>query len=99
MKEVRVSAKEIAEHLYGSGDLTSERVLNIRAQEGIEIHSYWQNRYLPGDQKEVFVRTRVVDETFDIDITGRIDGILVRNEEIVLEEIKSTHLEFSTIDE
>jgi DNA excision repair protein ERCC-2 len=99
MKEIRVSAKEIAEHLFGSGDLTSDRVLNMRAQEGIEIHSYWQNRYLPGDQKEVFVRTRVVDETFDLDITGRIDGILVRNDETVLEEIKSTHLDLATIDE
>lgn len=99
MKEIRISAKEIAELLYGSGDLTSDRIVNLRAQEGVEIHLYWQGRYAPTDQKEVFVKKRIVDGSFDLEVTGRIDGILTIDGEPVLEEIKSTHLELETVDE
>ncbi|MFA6792174.1 MAG: DEAD/DEAH box helicase, partial [Candidatus Izemoplasmatales bacterium] len=99
MKVLQTSAKEIAEFLYGSGNLTNERLLNIRAQEGIEIHQYWQSKYLPEDQKEVFVKTEIAQDDIQLTVTGRIDGIVNREDDIMLEEIKSTHEDLTNIDE
>ena len=51
MKELRASAKEIAE-LFGSGNTTSESMLNLRAEEGQMIHKYW-GKYQDTDLREV----------------------------------------------
>lgn len=98
LKEIRVSAKDIALFLFGSGDITTDRVLQIRAQEGTEIHQYWQSQYKEEDLKEVFVKTVFEHEEFQIEVTGRIDGILLENGELVLEEIKSTKMDFEYLD-
>ena len=99
MTEIRISAKEIAELLYGSGDLSSDRLLQIRAQEGTLIHQLWQSRYTKEDQAEVFVKDIYKTEEVVLEITGRIDGIIKTPQGILLEEIKSTRLSLSLIDE
>lgn len=99
MKVIQTSAKEIAELLFGSGNLANERLLMVRAQEGMEIHQYWQGKYLPEDQKEVFVKTEIDEEDYHLIVTGRIDGIVNREGDIMLEEIKSTHEDLEELDE
>jgi DNA excision repair protein ERCC-2 len=98
LKEFRVSAKEIAELLFGSGNITSDRVLQTRANEGIEIHQYWQSLYSERDFKEVFVKTTFSRDDILLEVTGRIDGILYGEQLITLEEIKSTHLDFEYLE-
>ncbi|MBN2503991.1 MAG: ATP-dependent DNA helicase [Bacilli bacterium] len=99
MKEVRISAKEIAELLYGTGNLANERMLAVRQQEGIEIHQYWQAKYLPTDEKEVFVKQEMAIDDIQLTVSGRIDGIIVRDGDLMLEEIKSTHADLETLEE
>lgn len=99
MKEVSVSVKEIAEFLYGSQSITNDRVLQTRAQEGIEIHQYWQSKYLDNDQKEVSVKATFFDEEIKLIIRGRIDGVIYKNGVTYIEEIKSTHGDLDDIDE
>ena len=50
--EIKASVREIAELLFGSGDLAGEEYLRRRAEEGILIHKEHQSRYLAGDEKE-----------------------------------------------
>ncbi|MBN2540567.1 MAG: PD-(D/E)XK nuclease family protein [Bacilli bacterium] len=97
MKQIGISVKEIAEFLYGSASITNDRVLLTRAQEGIEIHSYWQSKYLDIDQKEVALSTTFLDEEIELLIRGRIDGVIIRDGILYIEEIKSTHADFSTL--
>jgi DNA excision repair protein ERCC-2 len=99
MKTVHISAKEIAELLYGSGNITSDRLLLARAEEGNEIHKFWQSQYLTTDQKEVMVSAEYRADDFLVDISGRIDGIITLDGDIILEEIKSTRLDLESIDE
>ncbi len=99
MKDIRVSAKDIAELLFGSGNIASESMLNLRAEEGQQIHKYWQDRYKEADLREVAVALTVERDDFRMEITGRIDGILTRDGELMLEEIKSTHMDFELLDE
>lgn len=99
MKQFNVSVREIAEFLHGSGSITNERVLLTRAQEGTEIHSYWQNQYLDTDRKEVVVKTTVLSDDIELLIQGRMDGLLTRDNRLIIEEIKSTHADFDILDE
>ncbi|MDP2426074.1 MAG: ATP-dependent DNA helicase [bacterium] len=99
MIPIRISAKDIAELLYGSGDLSSDRLQMIRAQEGIEVHQYWQSKYLLGDEAEVYVKASLTYKEFELEVTGRIDGIIRVQEELILEEIKSTHRDLDSVDE
>jgi DNA excision repair protein ERCC-2 len=99
MKSVHISAKEIAELLFGSGNITSDRLMMARAEEGMLIHQFWQSQYTEKDQKEVVVQAEYRADDFLIDISGRIDGITVRDGEIILEEIKSTRMDLELIDE
>lgn len=98
MIQLTVSVKDIAELLYGSGSITSTKNLMTRAQEGTDIHKYWQNLYLEEDKKEVFCQ--LVHERNDLSLTisGRIDGVLNRDNEIIIEEIKSTHIDFNLLE-
>ncbi|HPJ23488.1 MAG TPA: ATP-dependent DNA helicase [Bacillota bacterium] len=98
MKHLSVSVKEIAEFLYGSASITNDRVLITRAQEGIEIHNFWQNQYLADDQKEVGVMTTYLDDDLELLIRGRIDGIITRDQIMYVEEIKSTHFDLEDLE-
>ena len=99
MKNVSLSVRDIAEFLYGSGSIVNERILQTRAQEGLEIHSYWQAKYLDTDKKEVVVKTTVLNDDIELQIQGRIDGIIIREDKLFVEEIKSTHTNFEVLDE
>lgn len=99
MKNISISVKEIAEYIYGSGSLTNERILQTRALEGIEVHQYWQSQYQAKDQREVVVKTTVLDDDFELEIGGRIDGVIIRDEVLYIEEIKSTHTDFEMLDD
>ncbi len=98
LKEIRISAKDIAMFLFGSGDITTDRVLQTRAIEGTEIHLFWQSQYRESDLKEVFVKTIFEYDGFSLEVTGRIDGILFESDLIVLEEIKSTKIDFEYLE-
>ncbi|MCK7486562.1 MAG: PD-(D/E)XK nuclease family protein [Bacillus subtilis] len=99
MKTLQISVREIAELLFGSGNIAGERALAIRAEEGTEIHQFWQGRYEGADQKEVVVKTVVEQDGFHIELSGRIDGVVVRDGVLTIEEIKSTHDDLESIDE
>ncbi len=99
MKEINISVREIAEFLFGYGSITSDRVLKARAQEGQEIHAYWQGLYGLQDKKEVVCKTTFLSDEIKLNISGRIDGILIRDEQVFIEEIKSTHMDFDLLDD
>jgi len=98
MKEISLSVKDMVELLYGSGNISSTKNLLQRAQEGTDIHKYWQNQYLETDKKEVVCQIKYEHEDFTLSIQGRIDGVLFREDKIIIEEIKSTHLDFDQLE-
>ncbi len=99
MKKISVSVKEIAELLYGHGNIASDRILMKRATEGIEIHNYWQGLYKEEDKKEVVCKTTFASDNIELEISGRIDGVIQKDGKTYIEEIKSTHMEFDLLDE
>lgn len=99
MKTIQISVKDLVELIYGSGSITNLKDLKNRANEGTMIHGFWQDKYLESDRKEVVVNQIYTNELFELTISGRIDGLLYRDEHYIVEEIKSTHIDFDALDE
>jgi len=98
MKKLKITAKELVKFIYSGGDLTSEFQSNKRALQGIEAHTFLQNKYGQDDQKEVSVETLFEVGEYSFYITGRMDGLLKENNKLIIEEIKSTKADLGLID-
>lgn len=96
---IKASVKEIVELIYGSGDLISQTKLMKRAEEGTLIHRHHQSLYKDNDQSEVSVKHELEKDNYTLFISGRIDGVIIRNKKTIIEEIKSTTKNLDILDE
>jgi DNA excision repair protein ERCC-2 len=88
---VTVSVRELVEFALRSGDLGGQRdfIGRDRALAGTRGHQQIQRSRAPGYQKEVRLSYDIVTEEVTLRIQGRIDGLHVRDKEVLLEEIKT----------
>ncbi len=90
MKNYAVAITDLVSLLYRSGDLTSDTFQNVKMPEGTKAHQIHQSQYLERDQKEVFLSGLWTHGDSNVVVSGRLDGLLFRNNAWVIEEIKST---------
>ena len=90
MKTYHIGVGEFVSFLFASGDLSSETFQNVSLLEGTKAHQYIQNLYTSEDQSEVSIQCSCLISEENITLSGRIDGVLTRQNKIMLEEIKST---------
>lgn len=88
---VCVQVRELAEFVLRTGDLGVERdfVGPNRALEGIRGQHRLQRSRPAGYQKEVRVSHDLAWDSFTLRVQGRIDGLLVDDNEVLIEEIKT----------
>ena len=88
---IKISVGELIGFVLRSGDLVSGGFASAaRLYEGTRAHQKVQ-RSRPGDyQSEVVVSHRVETDEFCLEIGGRVDGLMVEGERVVVEEIKTT---------
>ena len=86
-----VQVRELVEFALRQGDLGGERdfVGRNRALAGIRGHQRLQRSRPPGYQKEVRLKHEIETGDFLLRIQGRIDGLLVSAQEVLLGEIKT----------
>ena len=86
-----VSVRELVEFVLRRGDLGGERefVGSDRALAGIRGHQKIQRSRPTGYLTELPVEHRIEAEEFTLQIRGRIDGLLITSERVLLEEIKT----------
>jgi DNA excision repair protein ERCC-2 len=86
-----VSVRELIEFVLREGDLGGKRqfVGSDRALAGIRGHQKIQRSRPAAYQMEVPVELLVEAEDFTLHVRGRIDGLLVTAQEVLLEEIKT----------
>ncbi len=90
--DFEVSVTELLEFFISPGDLRSAAELRSRAQEGTAGHQLLISARPKGYQAEVPVEHEYEWESFHLTVHGRIDGLIVTETEIIVEEIKTTHL-------
>jgi DNA excision repair protein ERCC-2 len=86
-----ISVRDLVEFVLRQGDLGGERefVGSDRALAGIRGHQKIQRSRPTGYLTELPVEYRVETEDFTLQIRGRIDGLLIASEQVLLEEIKT----------
>ncbi len=89
-KVLKIAVRDLVAYVLRSGDLAFEFLSSTRPIEGIRIHQKIQQSRPEGYQSEVAVSHNVETELFTLVIGGRIDGIQVTPNRIVIEEIKTT---------
>ena len=99
MYTCRISVHELVETSYLQGSLTSQGMSAQRAQLGARIHRMLQSKRGKNYQSEVFFRHESVLDDITIIVEGRADGIEISQDQIIVEEIKSSLLPFEQIDD
>jgi len=87
---LRVSVRGLVEHSLRSGDLDLEAFGVTSSLEAIRAHQKLQASRPEGYRKEVPVSRAFERDGLVLDVHGRIDGVLERGAETVVEEIKTT---------
>ena len=91
---IKISVGELVGFVLRSGDLVSGGFASAaRLYEGTRAHQKVQRSRPDEYQSEVVVSHRVDTDELCLEIGGRIDGLLVEDERLVVEEIKTTESE------
>ena len=98
-KQIKVSVRNLVEFVLRSGDIDNTFVGSTRAVEGTRAHQKVQSSYGEEYTPEYTLKHILNYEDFTIEIEGRADGILIENENIIIDEIKSTTRPLDEIDE
>jgi DNA excision repair protein ERCC-2 len=88
---LHLAVRSLVELVLRSGDLRLDFFGAVRAAEGIRIHRQVQSRRPDSYQAEVPVRFSTATEKFEYVVSGRIDGLFMRDQLTVVDEIKTTH--------
>jgi DNA excision repair protein ERCC-2 len=86
----RVSVRDLIAAIGQRGDLSQTFVSKTRGLVGIREHTRIQATRPPGYEKEFPVSIRLDHDLFFLDIFGRIDGMMVTKDRVLVEEIKTT---------
>ena len=90
-KTVQISVKDMVSFLCRKGDLPfSFSGAQSAYPEGISPHLLMQRSRAPGWETEVQVSYRYESSSIDLEVTGRIDSLLVQDGKAIIEEIKTT---------
>lgn len=98
-KQIKISVRNLVEFVLRSGDIDNTFMGSTRAVEGTRAHQKVQNSYGEEYTPEVVLKHILNYEDFTIEIEGRADGILKTDENIIIDEIKSTVRPLDELDE
>ena len=96
-KKIGISVRNVVEFVYRSGNIDSGYMSSNRAREGIRIHKKIQamskkQAKLSGGtyESEFSLKHAFQYKDYEFVVEGRADGILILDDKVSIEEIKST---------
>ncbi|MDD4437505.1 MAG: ATP-dependent DNA helicase [Tissierellia bacterium] len=99
MDNIKLSVRELVEFIYKSGDINVKNLSVDRAMEGIKAHKILQNQMGENYHREFYLKDEFILNDIMFIVEGRADGILIEDDEITIDEIKSTYTELRLINE
>lgn len=97
--KIKVSVRNLVEFIMRQGNIDNRYVGSVKAIEGIKGHQKVQKSYGENYQAEVAIKHSFKYDNLDMQIEGRIDGILKENQTIIIDEIKTTTKDLLLINE
>ena len=101
-KIIKESVRGIVELVLRSGSLDDRFISRGRALEGTKAHIKLQKdneKIYENYQKEIKLQRDFIINDIVLQIEGRIDGIIINKDQVIIEEIKSTYKNLIYIDE
>ena len=95
---IKIGIKDLAIFTNQSGNLTNDFFSNKDLNAGDVAHKKHQAKYNEKSLKEVYIKKEFSYLEHKIILHGFIDGVLNIDDEIILEEIKTTLKEFDELD-
>ncbi|RCX17621.1 DNA excision repair protein ERCC-2 [Anaerobacterium chartisolvens] len=96
---VKVSVRELVESLLRSGDLGGGYVSGSRMLEGIRAHQTVSKARGEECRPEVAVSYTVERDGIRLEVNGRIDGVIKRDSEVIIDEIKSVSVPIGEVND
>ncbi len=98
-KTIKISVRDLIELVLRGGDLVSSFAGNSRNIEAIKAHQKVQKNSKEDYKSEVTIAHTFIKDDIQIDIKGRIDGVINRENDIIIDEIKTTTNSLDNINE
>jgi len=99
MENIKLSVRELVEFTYKSGDLNFKSMKPERAMDGIKAHKLLQSQMDENYQKEVSLKYEFEYNSILFTIEGRADGVIIDNDIVTIDEIKSTYRNLELLNE
>ncbi|MFZ7121400.1 MAG: ATP-dependent DNA helicase [Eubacteriaceae bacterium] len=99
MEQISISVRDLVQFVLRKGDIDFKYSGKKRANEGTKAHKLVQNSYGDDYISEVTISHIFEFDTISICLQGRIDGIIINQDEIIIDEIKSTRIDIGNLDE
>lgn len=99
MKKIKISVISLVELIMKKGSIDNRFVGNIKAIEGIRGHQRVQKSYGDEYTSEVSIKHTFSFDEIEIEVEGRMDGLLIENNKTIIDEIKTTTKDLLLIDE
>lgn len=96
---IKISVRNLIEFVMRSGDIDNSFMSMNRALEGTLAHQKVQKSYDENYKAEVYLKYSLEYDKYTIILEGRADGILMHDDKIVIDEIKSTTRDLETLEE
>ncbi|WP_138202950.1 ATP-dependent DNA helicase [Haloimpatiens lingqiaonensis] len=87
---IKVSVRDLVEFLYRTGDLVSSFKGASRNLDAIKIHQKIQKKGGENYNKEFYLCHTSDIDGIKIEISGRADGVIILENEVIIDEIKTT---------
>lgn len=98
-KVINISIRNLVELIMRQGSIDNRYVGSVKAIEGIKGHQKVQKSYGDNYTAEVILKHNFIYENLEFQVEGRVDGILLENGKIIIDEIKTTTKDLLLIDE
>lgn len=98
-KSIRISIRNLVEFILRSGSIDNRYMGSVKAVEGIRGHQRVQKSYGDNYTAEVPLKYNLCYEGLDIVVEGRADGILIEQDKVIIDEIKTTTKDLLLIEE
>lgn len=96
---IKISVRNLVEFVLSYGDLESGFVTSTRNTDAIKIHQKLQKSSGQEYLSEVTLRYIIKKDDYEIEVSGRADGIIESTSGITIDEIKTTSKDLDTIEE
>lgn len=96
---IKISVRDLVEFVLTRGDLVSDFSGSSRNVDAIKIHQKIQKDGGSNYSAEVYLSREFDINGINIEINGRADGIITDGDKTVIDEIKTTGMDVSLIDE